>query len=404
MKTPKTINAVISEPWAATPEVIYKVLLVVNRLGDPEALRNRSDASLERTRATSVRNGVAIVSITGPLVRYSGLFTEISGATSYSRVAKDLGEAVRNPEVKSILLDINSGGGSVDGCQELAGHILDARKVKPVNAYIGGTGCSAAYWLASACEKIYAAETSVTGSIGVQLIVPPEEKDGSLSFLSSHSPNKNATPHGEKGKTEAQRIVDDLGEIFVKSVAENRGISKEEVLKNYGQGSVFVGPDALERGMVDEITTIEKILSNKETTQMAGLTAGKVKEEHPEAYNEIFKLGADSIDREKIKSESVQGAQDKERERVTGILDLEGSQATTKQMIAEGKSVGAAAVAFRKEEVAERKTDTEPQGSGLQEIIDAENELNAPSAGVKGGDEATVDSAILLFEKAGGLS
>ena len=375
MRTTRTVNAVIREPWAATSEEIEKVWTVVNRCGDPVALRNRPDRELDNTVATVIRNGTAVISVRGPLIRYSGLFTEISGATSYSRVAKDLGEAVRNPGVQSILLDINSGGGTVDGCKELAGHILEARKSKPVRAYIGGIGCSAAYWLASACETISAAETSLTGSIGVQMIVPPEEKDGSLSFLSSHSPNKNASPHGEKGKTETQRIVDDLGEIFVRSVAENRGITEEEVLKNYGQGSVFVGPDALKRGMIDDISTIEEILSTEEKTKV---NAGKVKEEHPEAYTEIFNLGAQSIDQEKIRGEAVQESEKKERERVTGILELEGSQATTKQMIAEGRSVGEAAVAFRKEEL--KQGGTSPGAGALQQIIEAEDQLQAPSA------------------------
>ena len=98
MKTTKTINAVIREPWAATSEEIEKVWMVVNRLGDPSSLRGRSDAELDKTEATLIRNGVAVVSITGPLVRYAGLLSEISGATSYSRVAKDLGEALRSPK------------------------------------------------------------------------------------------------------------------------------------------------------------------------------------------------------------------------------------------------------------------------------------------------------------------
>ena len=100
--------------------------MVVNRLGDPSSLRGRSDAELDKTGATVIRNGVAVVSVTGPLVRYAGLLSEISGATSYSRVAKDLGEALRSPKVKKIILDINSGGGTVDGCQELVEHILEA--------------------------------------------------------------------------------------------------------------------------------------------------------------------------------------------------------------------------------------------------------------------------------------
>ena len=413
MKATRTIQAVANEPWAATTATIEQVWMVVNRMGDPEALRNRKDAQLDNTRDTTVRHGVAVISVSGPLVRRSNLFAEISGATSYSGIAKDLGEAVRNPEVKSILLDINSGGGSVDGCKELVSHIREARNTKTVRAYIGGMGCSAAYWLASACEKIYAAETSITGSIGVQMIASAEEEDGSITFLSSHSPNKNASPHGEKGKTEAQRIVDDLGEIFVKSVAENREVSKEEVLKSYGQGSVYVGPEALSRGLIDEITTIEEILSTEEKIQMSGLTAAKVKADNPEVYNEIYSLGAQSIDREKIKTDAVQMAGEKERERVTGILDLEGSQGTTRKMIAEGKSVGEAAVSFRKEEVADRKEEAgrlqpapEPGQSALQDIIDAENDLDAPEGASRTEPKTEAEQAaadIAAMEKMGVL-
>ena len=118
MKTTRTINAVIREPWAATSEEIEKVWMVVNRLGDPSSLRGRADAELDKTGATIIRNGVAVVSVTGPLVRYAGLLSEISGATSYSRVAKDLGEALRSPKVKKIILDINSGGGTVVGVRQ----------------------------------------------------------------------------------------------------------------------------------------------------------------------------------------------------------------------------------------------------------------------------------------------
>ncbi len=413
MKNPKVINAVISEPWAATAETIQKVWMVVNRFGDPESLKNRRDASLENTENTVIRGSVAVISVAGPLIRYSGILSQISGASSYSRIAKDLGEALRNPEVKSILLDINSGGGSVDGCQELASQILDARKSKPVRAFIGGTGCSAAYWLASACEKIFAVESSLTGSIGVQLIVPPEQKDGSLSFLSSHSPNKNASAHKDQGKTEAQRIVDDLGEIFVTSVARNRGISKEDVLKNYGQGSVFVGPEALKRGLIDEIVqSVESLISdNNQTSEEDSsmkLSAKEIKEKYPEAYEQIFKLGVNSIDHQKIKTDSASESEAKERERVGGILELEGSKEATKLMISKGKSVGDAAIAFRKEEISNHDGSVnkpDQAQSALNDILNAERELDAPGAGSGGQhDEVSLDGALKLFENTGGYN
>ena len=305
-KAHRTINAVLNEPWAATAETVEKVWTVVNRLGDSEALRSKIGELPKNTQLTQLRNGVAIISVVGPLIRYSNVMSEISGATSYEALAKEINAAIENPEVKSIILEINSGGGTVTSCSELASQLQEQKCTtntyksnKPIIAYVDGQCCSAAYWIASACSKIYSSDTGMVGSIGVQMIASADDnKEGDIKFLSSHSPNKNASVASKEGKEERQRIVDDLGEVFVGSVAKHRGISKEQVLKNYGQGSVFVAADALNRGMIDGISTLEELVTTMTTEKT------DQKEEMVNAQKKAFEEGKASVDIEAVRKEA----------------------------------------------------------------------------------------------------
>jgi len=385
LKKNKLIAAVLNEPWAATNEEIQKVWTVVNGLGDPEALRAKMDKPLEQTRYTDIRNDVAIISVHGPLVRYAGLMSNISGATSYDKLAKDITKAYEDPSISTIILEIDSGGGTVTSCNELASQIqmvkLKNRNATDIIAYVDGQCCSAAYWLASACSKIYASETAIIGSIGVQMISPDEGEEG-IKFLSSQSPNKNAPVSSKEGKAERQRIVDDLGDVFVNAVAEYRGVTKEFVLENYGRGSVFVAKDALDRGLIDEITTMEKLIGG-----IMELNAKDIREKYPEAHREIFEEGAASIN---FKSIEVEAAQ-LERERILGILDLKGSEKLTLELIKNGSSPGDAAIAFRKDEIVNGR-------DALSLMQAADDELNAPNntpqvTNLSDADQAAADIA-----------
>ncbi|MFK7822778.1 MAG: S49 family peptidase [Oligoflexales bacterium] len=382
MKKNRLIAAVLNEPWAATSEEVQKVWTVVNGLGDPQSLRAKLDKPLEQTKYTKVREGVAIVSINGPLVRYAGVMSDISGATSYDAIARDLNKASEDPSIRTIVLEINSGGGTVTSCSELASHIQNVSKTNQdgtsIVAYVDGQCCSAAYWLASACSRIYASDTAIIGSIGVQMIANADDKvDGEITFLSSQSPNKNAPVSSKEGKAERQRIVDDLAEVFVGAVAQYRGLSKEEVLKNYGQGSVFVSSEALERGLIDEISTMENLLG-----EIMELNAGVVREKHPEAYQEIFEEGAASVNFKSIEAEAAH----LEKERILGILGLKGSEKLTLELIKNASSVGDAAIAFRKDEIVNGR-------DALSLMQEADDELNAPSNNPQATSISDVDQA-----------
>ncbi|MDQ3233363.1 MAG: S49 family peptidase [Pseudobdellovibrionaceae bacterium] len=242
---------------AITEEGLNTLLSVATRTNDLNALEKSLGRKPSYAHSSTVREGIGIVPVQGPTFKRANLFSEVSGATSYEIVLRDIHAMIKSPEVKAILLNIDSPGGEANGCAELADHIFSARQTKPIYAYVGGLGASAAYWIASSCSKIFASETALLGSIGVQTVVRSKEKSGEVSFVSSVSPNKNRDPGTEQGAREVQRTVDDLGAIFVQKVARNRGVSTETVLENFGQGSIFIGERSLEKGMIDEISSFE---------------------------------------------------------------------------------------------------------------------------------------------------
>ena len=124
-----------------------------------DAIAREMGKDMKDTNAASIRDGVAVIKVSGPLFRYANLMTRICGATSYELLAQDFNKAVQNPNIKGILLDIDSPGGEVNGCSELSDMIYQARGTKPIIAYASGACCSGAYWIASACDKILAADT-----------------------------------------------------------------------------------------------------------------------------------------------------------------------------------------------------------------------------------------------------
>src|SRR5690554_2801336 len=97
-----------SQPWLMLPSALDSLLAIADRLGDPEALEARLGKPLDNTRAVTLRDGVAVIPVTGPIMRYANMFTRISGATSTQELATDLQAALDNPQVKAIVLNIDS--------------------------------------------------------------------------------------------------------------------------------------------------------------------------------------------------------------------------------------------------------------------------------------------------------
>lgn len=260
--------------WAITEPALRQMMLIASRQHDVEAwkaLREQKLSPLEGTYTCDVIKGVAVMPVSGPIFRHANLFTEFSGATSLDMLVREFTSLVARDDVEAILMEIDSPGGEAAGINDFGDIVYNARGKKPIYAYTDDLCASAAYWIASATDKIFAAETAALGSIGVIAAMhkPPTAEDDYVEFISSQSPYKRPL-YQEDGAGRVQSMVDALGDIFISKVARNRGTDEANVLEHYGNGWVLIGKDAVEAGLADEIATFTEALN---ATHKAARTA-----------------------------------------------------------------------------------------------------------------------------------
>ncbi|MCF0222865.1 MAG: S49 family peptidase [Fibrobacter sp.] len=207
-------------------------------------------------------DGVAVIHVDGPLSYRTDLFTAWAGMDTYNSIESAFDDALNNRKVKSIVFDINSPGGEVNGCADLAEKIFNARRSnggpKPIVARTGGMMCSAAYWIGSACEKVYTASNGTLGSIGVLCAYNKNEDDVNV-IVSDLSPDKAPTPETEEGLSLIKNELNDLAEVFINAVAVNRGTTAIDVKSNFGKGGVFIGQKAVDAHLADGVVSLEEI-------------------------------------------------------------------------------------------------------------------------------------------------
>jgi capsid assembly protease len=274
------LDVIQRQPWAIRPEALQQILEIAAREHIPDmvaaaerlearrraietdAVATKPGTRLDGAPTVVMRGSTAVLPIEGPITRYANLFSDISGGTSIEILARDFQTALASDAVQSIVLHVDSPGGQSSGVGELADILYAARGVKPIWAYVSHMGASAAYWLASATDRIVVAPSSMVGSIGVIASVPdPKRQPGDdFEFVSSQSPNKKPDPSSKEGKSQIQTLVDDLAAVFVASVARNRGVSAQTVLEDFGAGDVLVGDKAVQAGLADAIGSFEQVL------------------------------------------------------------------------------------------------------------------------------------------------
>jgi signal peptide peptidase SppA len=284
----RVLNELHDRPWAITPRALQTLIDVAEREPqdvDLDAVATKLGRPLDNNSWTStVRDGVAILNVEGPIFRYANLFTTISGATSVEGLAADFQSALDSGSVKQILLNVNSPGGQVDGIQELADLIRAGSSQKPVTAYVDGLAASGGYWLAAAAPTIIAAESSLLGSIGVVASVrdnrSAQERQGVRTYeiVSSKSPYKRPDASTDEGRAVILEMVDALAEIFIGRMAAFRSTTVENVEQKFGQGKTLIASRAVAAGMADEIGSFEPLvarLAAAESTPRAVFVSAK---------------------------------------------------------------------------------------------------------------------------------
>lgn len=227
------------------------------RIGDPE----------EPTPTT--RGAIAVLPLRGVIAHRMGGMDEMSGGMSTERFSKMFRAALANEQVGTIVLDVDSPGGTVQGVPELAVELLAARGQKKIVAVANAFMCSAAYWLAAAADEIVVTPSGLVGSIGVytaheDLSAALEQQGIKVTLISAgkHKVDGNPfEPISDDHRAFAQARVDDFYNQFVKAVASGRGVSPSAVRNGYGEGRVLSAKDAKAAGLVDRIATMDETLA-----------------------------------------------------------------------------------------------------------------------------------------------
>lgn len=220
-----------------------------------------------RMEMMSTANGqtVALVPVLGALMKQQASF----GGTSTIQLRRDIRNAVADPNVSAIVMAFDSPGGTTAGLDDLASDIRNARRSKPVWAHVDDMCASAAYWLASQCEKIFAnSATALVGSIGTYLTIYDQstaaEQQGIKTLVFKTGSLKAAGVPGAPVTEEQQRyfqgIVDDVQGHFDAAVRKGRGMSAEQ-LAAVRTGGVFSATQAVDLKLIDGIQPLGKTIS-----------------------------------------------------------------------------------------------------------------------------------------------
>lgn len=273
MTLTRLLQFALAQTWAMDEAFHRRMFQVLQRHGEGElspiaaALqmgqpRAEDAAGDGRAAAMRVDRGVAVIPIHGVIAHRASAVDPLCShvGTSVEHLRGDLQAALADDQVKAIVLDVDSPGGSVAGLDDLAAEIRAARARKPIVAHTDSMMASAAYWLASQANKVYATRDAAVGSIGVI-----------ASFLDNHraladrgydpvviksTPGKghmqsNGT-FGDANRADVQREVDQFHAMFVEAVAAGRGIGGDQA-SAMADGRVYIGAQAAERGYVDGV-------------------------------------------------------------------------------------------------------------------------------------------------------
>jgi len=275
------LERVFDHPWAlsggptgANPELLHRMAEILgDRMAgqtyDLDVIESRLAAARadQGDRFGGVQVGaVRVIPMYGLITQRASLMSSYSGGTSVDDLRGAVRDALADPEVATIVFDIDSPGGSVDGVPELAEELRRSRGAKPMVGVANTLVASAAYWLAAQLDELVASPSAEVGSIGVyamhQDLSRAYDAAGITPTLISAGKYKveanEFAPLDPEARDQLQSQVDAFYRMFVADVAKGRGVSTTVVGDSYGQGRTMLAREAKAAGMVDGIATLEQ--------------------------------------------------------------------------------------------------------------------------------------------------
>jgi signal peptide peptidase SppA len=254
--------------WAMRPRS-FKKMLQRAMAATPEDVRAAVAAYGQQPPVPRMYGDVAVIDACGPITYESSWFSMYFGGSSIKDMQAKLQAALADPAVKTIVFRWDSPGGCCEMVPEFADELFAARGSKPILAVADTMIASAAYWIGSQSDVIYATTSARIGAIGVFTehddISGMLEKAGIKITLIAHGAHKvDGNPYEplpDDVKAEIKEDVDAVGDLFDNAVARGRGVTKKTVLDSFGQGDVFSGKEAIALGLADKGGTFAQLIT-----------------------------------------------------------------------------------------------------------------------------------------------
>jgi len=291
---PRVTSFVRRQKWALLEERLDTIceLLAMRNAGielSEEEIQARIGAASRRS-ASAPQGGVAVIPLYGVVCQKAGSFTAISGGTSIEGLLGDLRQAVADPNVTAIVLDVDSPGGSVFGVPEAFAEIRQMNGRKRVIAVANPMAASAAYWIACACDEIVCIPSGEVGSVGVLAVHEDwsgfnEQVGVKPTYVHAGQYKVELNPDqplGTDARAYLQQQIDATYGDFVRAVAKGRGVAADVVRESFGQGRMLLAKDAKAAGMIDGIATLEETVQRLARDPQSRLNASAAAAQPPD--------------------------------------------------------------------------------------------------------------------------
>jgi len=294
---PRYTSRLFGKPLAMAPTELQELMQYVGdraaaggRLQRPAAAKEGMQAVWSQAYLTE--DGICVIPIGGTLVHRSSWMDAACGMRSYAALADDLDMAMEG-NCRGVMLRLDSPGGECAGLFALADKLAAVAAAKPLWGVVDDMACSAAYLLASHCERLYISETSVVGSIGViaqHLDQSGWDKKNGLRYTAifAGARKNDGTPHEALSDPALQNLqaeVDRIYGLFVDRVAAQRRETVESIRAQEAQ--VYTAQAAIDAGLADEFgspeAAYEAFLERLATAQATSATraaARSTQEQH----------------------------------------------------------------------------------------------------------------------------
>lgn len=286
-----------------------------------------------RSRSYALVDGIAVLPISGTLAHKWGGLQPSCGATGYDGIQGRLNQALKDPEVRGIMLDVDTPGGEVAGAFDCTDIIARANKIKPVWSLCYDMHCSAGQLLVSGAGRRLITQTGIAGSIGVVIAHMDvsemlKQTGRKVTLIHAGSNKVDGNPYEalpERVRAKLQADVEATRLRFANTVSRHTGLSVDRILAQ--EAGTFEGQAAIEQGLADElvngadaVAVMAERISHKQTFATGRNMSATDKNASAEGADQVTEpvASAPAVDGEKMAAA--------ERDRIMGILSLDEAQ------------------------------------------------------------------------------